>query len=309
MPYYRSLDELSLEGAWVTIGSFDGVHRGHQAILNKLVQGAHAVGKPAVVVTFFPHPAIVLRGLQGPFYLNTPEERAGLMTEIGIDHVVTLTFNRDLASRTAEDFMSDLADHLHLNRLVVGHDFALGRGRAGDVHELRHLGEGLGYEVEVISAATINSQLISSTRIRDLITQGQVNEAALLLGRWYSIAGRVIHGDGRGRQIGIPTANLSIWSERIMPARGVYATLAWIRNRAVPAVSNIGLRPTFETNTTLARVETHLLDTEEDLYGVELKLEFIKFLRSEQRFPSARALLDQIHLDIQNAREVLPYVP
>ena len=309
MQYYRSLDELSLEGAWVTIGAFDGVHRGHQAILNTLVQGAHASGKPAVVVTFFPHPAIVLRGLQGPFYLTSPEERAQLMTEIGIDHVVTLTFNRELASHTAEDFMTELADHLHLSRLVVGHDFALGRGRAGDVHELRHLGEGLGYEVDVISAATINSLLVSSTRIRDLIAQGQVNEAALQLGRWYSIAGRVIHGDGRGRQIGIPTANLSIWSERIIPARGVYATLAWIHNQAIPAVANIGLRPTFETNTTLARVETHLLDTEEDLYGMELKLEFIKFLRPEKRFPSVRALVDQIQLDIQNAREVLPYVP
>lgn len=309
MQHHRSLDSVSLTGAWVTIGSFDGVHRGHQTLLNHMVEGAHAAGEPAVVVTFFPHPAIVLRGLQGPFYLTSPEERARLMAENGVDHVITLPFTHELAGQSAEDFMTNLADHLRLTRLVVGYDFALGRGRVGNIHTLRDLGEGLNYEVDVITPTSIHDELISSTRIRDLLTKGQFSEATLLLGHWYSTSGRVVHGDGRGGQIGIPTANLALWNEQILPARGVYASLAWIHNQAVPSVTNIGVRPTFENHTGSARVEAHLLDFHEDLYGEELRLDFVKFLRPEQRFPSVRALLDQIQQDIQNAREVLPYVP
>lgn len=308
MQHHRSLDGISLTGAWVTIGSFDGVHRGHQTLLNHMVEGAHAAGEPAVVVTFFPHPAIVLRGLQNPFYLTSPEERARLMAENGVDHVITLPFTHELAGQSAEDFMTHLADHLRLTRLVVGYDFALGRGRVGNIHTLRDLGEGLNYEVDVITPTSIHDELISSTRIRDLLTKGQFSEVTLLLGHWYSTSGRVVHGDGRGGQIGIPTANLALWSEQILPARGVYASLAWIHNQAIPAVTNIGVRPTFENHTGNARVEAHLLDFHEDLYGEELRLDFVKFLRPEQRFPSVRALLDQIQQDIQNAREVLPYV-
>ncbi len=309
MQHFRGLEDVHLQGAWVTIGSFDGVHRGHQTVLNYLVQNAHAVQQPAVVVTFYPHPAVLLRGLQGPFYLTHPDERARLMADLGVDVVVTLPFNAELAALSADDFMSNLADHLHLNRLVVGYDFALGRGRSGNLHTLRNLGETLEYEVEAIPSTDIKELPVSSTRIRELITQGQVSDAALLLGRWYNISGRVVHGDGRGGKIGIPTANLAAWDEQILPARGVYATLAWIDNQAYASVTNIGLRPTFETDAAVGRVETHLLDFQEDLYGMDLRLEFIKFLRPEQRFPSAAALIEQIQNDIHSAREVLPYVP
>lgn len=205
--------------------------------------------------------------------------------------------------------MNELADHLHLSRLVVGYDFALGRGRAGNIHTLRHIGESLDYEVDLISAATIKDQLVSSTRIRELISLGQVSEAAEQLGRWYRLSGKIIHGDGRGGQIGIPTANVAVWPEQVLPARGVYATLAWNHQDAVPSVTNIGLRPTFQSTSNLSRVEAHLLDFDEDLYGTEMRLDFVKYLRPEQRFPSAGALLDQIKQDILNAREVLPYVP
>jgi riboflavin kinase / FMN adenylyltransferase len=308
MQHYRSLDDVHLQGAWVTIGSFDGVHRGHQAVLNRLVQSACAAQQPAVVVTFFPHPSVVLRGLQGPFYLTSPDERARLMAELGIDVVVTLPFDLQLASLSADDFMAEIADHLHLSHLVVGYDFALGRARSGNVHTLRHIGETYNYEVDAIASTDIQDQPVSSTRIRELINKGQVSDAALLLGRWYSVTGQVVHGDGRGGKIGIPTANLSVWSEQILPMRGVYATLAWVNNRPFPAVTNIGLRPTFETNPTLSKIETHLLDFNEDLYNMDLRLDFVKFLRPEQRFPSVQALIDQIQQDIISAREVLPYV-
>ena len=309
MQHHRSLDDLKLSRAWTTIGSFDGVHRGHQVILNHLVKGAHSTDAPSVVVTFYPHPAVVLRDLQDPFYLSTPDERAELLADFGIDHVITLPFSHEMAKLSAEDFMVLLQDHLGLARLVVGDNFALGRGRNGDIHTLRHLGEGLGYEVDVIPPALLNDQIISSTRIRELVSTAQVSDAAALLGRWYRVSGKVVHGDGRGRLIGIPTANVSFWQEQIVPARGVYACLAWINKKAVPAVTNIGLRPTFEVNNLVSRIETHLLDFNEDLYDMELRLDFIKFLRPEKRFPSVDALVEQIHIDIQNAREVMPYVP
>lgn len=309
MQHHLSLEDVALEGAWVTIGSFDGVHRGHQAIINQLVHGAHAAGQPAVVVTFFPHPVVVLRGVHGPIYLTSDDERARLLADLGVDHVITHTFDQELASQTAQQFMQTLVDHLRLARLVVGFNFALGRDRQGDIPTLRQMGETLGYTVEVVAPTEINGQAISSTRIRQLITQGQVSEATQLLGRWYRLSGRVVHGDGRGHTIGIPTANLSIWPERVVPSLGVYATLASIHNHRVPAVTNIGLRPTFETNPVLPRIESHLLDYSEDLYDMELQLDFVKFLRSEQRFSSPTALIDQIHQDILNAREVLPYVP
>lgn len=309
MQHHLSLADLSLDGAWVTIGSFDGVHRGHQVILNQMVHGAHAAGRPAVVVTFFPHPVVVLKGIQGPIYLTSDEERTRLLADLGVDHVVTLAFDQELASQTAGQFMQNLADHLHLSRLIVGYDFALGHGRQGNIPTLRQLGADLGYEVEVIAPSEINGGAVSSTRIRQLISQGQVVEATQLLGRWYRLSGKVVHGDGRGRSIGIPTANLSVWSERVIPATGVYATLASIHGHSIPSVTNIGLRPTFEANAALPRIEAFLIDYDEDLYGMNLQLDFIKFLRPEQRFSSPNALIEQIHQDILNAREVLPYVP
>ena len=309
MQHHHSLDGLNLSNAWTTIGSFDGVHRGHQVILNHVVRGAHSAGSPAVVVTFYPHPAVVLRSLQEPFYLTTPDERARILTELGIDHVVTLPFSHEIARLTAEEFMLLLSNHLGLDHLIVGNNFALGRKRSGDIPTLRELGKSLGYEVEVLSPALVNDQMISSTRIRERVNEGQVTEAAALLGRWYRVGGKVVHGDGRGRLIGIPTANVAFWPEQVVPARGVYACLAWIHNKAVPAVTNIGLRPTFEVDNLVTRIETHLLDFNEDLYDMDLQLDFIKYIRPEMRFPSADALIEQIHNDIRSAREVLPYVP
>ncbi len=309
MQHHSSFDELNLEGSWVTIGSFDGVHRGHQAILTSLVQGAHTAGLPAVVVTFHPHPAVVLKKLQGPYYLTAPEERAELLAELGVDHVVTLPFTLEIAAQTAQQFMENLQRAVRLKMMLVGYDFALGRGREGDIPMLRALGQSMGYRLEVVSPSSVNGQVVSSTRIRQLVYQGQVSEAAGLLGRWYGLRGKIVHGDGRGRTIGLPTANLAVPVERVIPARGVYACLAWIHGELRPAVTNIGVRPTFTANVEIPRVEAHLLDFNEDLYGMEMRLDFVKFLRPEQRFSSSNTLLDQIRQDILHAREVLPYVP
>lgn len=308
MQHLRGLDTVQLEGSWVTIGAFDGVHLGHQSIIKRLTEGAHNQGLPAVVITFFPHPSKVLRGNGTPFYLTSPEERAAILAGLQVDLTITLTFDKELASHSADEFISLLAQHLGLKRLLVGHDFALGRGREGNFEVLGRLGEKYGYILEGLEPFTVQGEVVSSSRIRELISAGSVALAAQYLGRRYSVEGKVVPGDGRGRTIGIPTANLDVWHERLIPGRGVYATLAEVGGNFYPSVTNVGLRPTFENQAPSLRVETHLLDLSQDLYGSDVRLEFVDYLRTEQRFPSVQALVDQIHTDIDKAREVLPDV-
>ncbi len=296
-------------GAWVTIGSFDGIHRGHQAILAPMVSGAHATGVPAVMITFHPHPVVVLRGNSEPIYLNSPEERAHLAGKLGVDIVVTLEFNRALANLTAEEFISQLKSALGMSTLWVGDDFALGRNRQGDLPVLRQLGEKYGYSLRVVEKVTGNGpdERVSSSRIRELLRDGQVASAAQLLGRPYAIEGPVVQGDGRGRGLGFPTLNVSYWSSKIIPLYGVYATWTWVGERRLPSVTSVGVRPTFVDVPTAPRIEAFLIDHAENLYGTVVKVEFLELLRPELKFDSAKALIDQMILDTQNAREVLAH--
>lgn len=305
MLHHTSLQDLHLQDAWLTIGSFDGVHKGHQAILHKLIAGAHAAGAPAVVLTFYPHPSIVLRGRSGPFYLTSPEERARLLGELGVDRVITLTFDQELASQTARQFVQAMCDHLGLRHLYVGHDFALGRGRQGDLPFLQNLGNEMGFSVNVMHPIRSQGQVISSSRIRAALLEGDVRQANAMLGRRYPVSGEVVAGDGRGRTIGIPTANLDIWPERLLPRSGVYACLAGVDGQIRRAVVNIGVRPTFENQETLPRLEAHLLDYAGDLYGKDMTIFFVSRLRDEQRFSSFQDLVTQIHADIQRAKKIL----
>ncbi len=305
MQHFTSLEPLHLSGAWVTIGAFDGVHRGHQALLRAFVTEAHAHAAPAVVVTFYPHPAEVLGNRPNPFYLSTPEEKAALIAGLGADVLITHPFNRQVARRRARDFMEDLQAHLGLRRLWVGYDFALGRNREGDIPALRRLGEALGYTLHVVEAYRLDGEVVSSSRIRKALAQGEVALAGRLLGRPYAVPGEVVPGDGRGRLLGFPTANLAVWPRRMMPAAGVYACWAETAAGTHPAVVNLGVRPTFEPHPAAPRLEAHLLDFSGDLYGQTLTLHFIARLRPEQRFPSAEALAAQIARDVAAARETL----
>ncbi len=306
MQHYLSLEPVKLEGTWLTIGSFDGVHLGHKQIVKNLVKSAHAQADPAAVVTFFPHPAVVL-GKGNGGYLTTPEERAELLGELGVDVIVTMTFTREVASLSALEFMQLLKEHFGLRRLMIGYDFALGKGREGNFERLREIGKELGYEVGAYEPVKIDGVLVSSSQIRKLLREGQVEEASQLLGRRYAVSGAVVHGDGRGKQIGVPTANLDYWRERVMPASGVYATWAWIDGERHPSVSNLGLRPTFEAVPAVPQLEAHLLDYNQDLYGRTVRLEFVSRLRPEVKFNSVEALIDQINHDKQMAREVLEH--
>ncbi len=303
MQHFRSLDQVNLQNAWATIGMFDGVHRGHQAILTALVQAAHAAGEPAIVVTFSPHPAVVLRGVPDSICLTTPEERAALIGDLGVDAVLTLTFDRELASRTAEEFLQPLCQQIHLHQLWVGEDFALGRNRQGDLPALRQIGEALGYQLHVISEITQSGARISSSQIRQFIQSGKVAEANQQLGRAYSLSGTVVHGDGRGHGLGIPTANLGVDACKLLPANGVYATWAVLDDQRFESATNIGVRPVF--NGTERRVEALLLDHMGNLYDQPLRLEFVEYLRPETDFPSVDALLAQIQRDTQQAKLIL----
>ena len=305
MQHFFALDNVRLEGVWLTIGSFDGVHRGHQEIIRSLTAEAHQHGASAVVLTFFPHPAEVLRGRDFPFYLTTPEEKAEILGDLGVDVVITHPFNREVAATPAAEFMNQLHRHLGMRHLKVGHDFALGRNRTGDAQALSEIGETLGYTVEQIPPFLWDDQVVSSSRIRFLLGAGQVAEAAELLGRSFSITGQVVLGDQRGRTIGFPTANLDPWQMRAIPAAGVYVCRTAVDGITYDAVTNIGVRPTFEANPVPPRVEAHLLDFNGNLYGSSLKLEFIQRLRGEQRFTSVNELINQIHRDVEATRQIL----
>lgn len=304
MQHYHSIAEVSLQDSWLTIGVFDGVHRGHREIIRKLTAGAQEAGAPAVVLTFDPHPAVVLGGGEVKC-LTTPDERAGLLAALGVAAVITQPFDLALAGLSAREFMSQLRSHLGLKQLLIGYDFALGKGREGNAARLSELGVEMGYRLEVVPAVSDESGVISSTEIRKLVAVGNVAEAAKLLGHPYGLHGPVIHGDGRGRALGIPTANIDYPRIKIIPPNGIYACWAYIGQEKFPAMVNIGINPTFTPEKQIPNVEAYLLDFDRDLYGRDLRLEFVDRLRDEVRFSSVAALLEQIRQDVARGREIL----
>ncbi len=307
MQTVTSLEALRLtQPACLTVGAFDGVHRGHQALIGELVRHAHATGRAAVVITFYPHPSVFLRGRRPSFYLSTPEEKAEHLRALGVDAVVTHTFDAAFAAITAEDYVAQLVRQARLSELWCGEDFALGHNRVGNVAYLRAAGERLGFAVQVRTPVLEDGEIISSTRIRQCLRDGAVEQAARALGRPFRLSGQVVAGAQRGRTLGIPTANLAISEERAFPATGVYACRAhWDGATPQSAVTNIGFRPTFNSSTPTLTVEAHLLDYSGDLYGRELTLDFVARLRPEMKFPGVDALVAQIRADIATARRLL----
>lgn len=304
MLHYRSLEEVTLPGSWLTVGVFDGVHRGHQQIIHKLAAGAHANGLPAVVLTFDPHPAKVF-GRGDIKLLTLPGERARLLGEYGVDVVITQTFDRALADTSAFDFMQRLKTQLGLEHLILGYDSTLGKDREGNAARLTEIGLELGYAVETVSALGDESGVISSTEIRKLVTVGKVEEAARLMGHPYRLQGLVSHGDQRGRGIGFPTANLEYAREKVMPAGGIYACWAQIGDEKYMAAVNLGTNPTFTPDKQTLNVEAYLLDFNRDIYGEMMRLEFAARLRDEMKYDSVEALIRQIRLDVEQTRTIL----
>ncbi|MGH2535849.1 MAG: riboflavin biosynthesis protein RibF [Candidatus Promineifilaceae bacterium] len=285
---------------YLAIGVFDGVHRGHQALLADMAAAARAAGARPAALTFFPHPSAVISGRSGRFYLCALEERIRLLGQTGVELVVNQPFDQALRQTSARDFVAQLRAALDLRQLW-GASFSLGYRREGDLAYLQALGPELGFEVRPYDRLVEwAGRPVSSSRIRDALTAGELDEVAGCLGRPYHLRGRVVRGDGRGRTIGVPTANLKLWDELLLPANGVYATLAEVDGRRYPAATNIGHRPTVDGQS--LSVEAHLLDFDADLYGRELELEFVRRLREERKFPGLDALVAQIRADIEATR-------
>lgn len=304
MKHFHSLEEVSLQHSWLTVGVFDGAHRGHQQIIRRLVEGAREKNLPAVVLTFDPHPSKVF-GRGEIKLLTLPNERAEILGKMGVDIVITHPFNREVANITAFDFMQRLKSHIGLDHLILGYDSALGKDREGNIPRLTEIGLELGYAVETVSAVSDESGVISSTAIRKLVTVGKIEEAAKLMGRPYCLRGRVIRGDQRGRTIGFPTANLNYEVDKLIPASGIYACWAYLGNEKHKAAVNIGTNPTFTPDKKIMSVEAYLLDFDRDIYDKDLQLEFVTRLRDELKFDSVNALIAQIEEDVEKARQIL----
>lgn len=288
----------------MTLGNHDGVHLGHRALLAAARERAGREGLAVTAVTFDPHPSVVLAPDRAPPLLTTMARRRELLLALGADEVTVLRFDRELASTSPEAFAEEvLVGRLAAESVVVGPDFRFGRGRAGDVAALGALGAAHGFDVITVPPVTLDGEAVSSTRVRAALARGEVREAARLLGRVHDVDGSVVRGDGRGRSIGVPTANLDC-DPILLPADGVYAVVVRVHGERelLRGVANLGVRPTFAAGRS---VEVHLFDVDRDLYDARVRVGFVERLRAEQRFDGVEALKAQIARDAERARASL----
>ena len=287
----------------LALGNFDGLHRGHMKIIDRVRQRAGERGGTPAAMTFEPHPPRVLRPDKAPSLLMTREQKIEALGRSGMQGVALVTFTRELSLWDPETFVKTvLVDWLHVVEVWVGANFLFGHDRAGTFSVLRTLGMRHGFRAEKIDPVRYKDFVVSSTRVRRLVSEGRVDEAGALLGHHYFIDGDVVAGAGRGREIGVPTANLLTVNE-LVPPGGVYATLATVDGVVFPSVTNIGLRPTFG-DVTAPVIETHLLNVERDLYGRSVRLSFVQRMRDERAFPDVDALRAQIDADVRSARRL-----
>jgi riboflavin kinase/FMN adenylyltransferase len=285
----------------VSIGNFDGVHIGHQAVIRQLRQFASRMGLPAVVMIFEPQPLEYFAPQTAPARLTGFRDKLIWLKQEAIDRVVCLKFQDSLARLSADEFIRRLlVEGLDVKHLVVGDDFRFGRGRTGDFSMLKESGKHYGFEVVATETLTVNGHRVSSSRIRDLLAAGEMDEAAVLLGRAYNISGRIVHGDKRGRELGFPTANILLKRNKT-PLLGVYAVRVYgLDEEPLQGVVNIGTRPVFDGTRLL--LEVHILDFNGDIYGSHIRVDFLKFLRREQKFTTVAELQAQVSRDIAAAR-------
>jgi riboflavin kinase/FMN adenylyltransferase len=290
-------------GPVLTLGNFDGVHRGHQAIFKNVIARAREIGGTSIAFTFEPHPLKVLAPERSPKLLNTFHGKMRLIAAAGIDVVICANFTRAFADQNPEDFAREvLYEKIGVTEVYVGYDYAFGRGREGSIESLKKMGQVCGFHVGVVEAVQVNGITVSSSMIRDMISTGRVDEAAKFLDRFYSIEGEVVHGAHRGQALGFPTANLRT-SNELLPAFGVYAVTAEIDCHLHKGVASIGVRPTFDAGP--VSIEVYLFDVKGELYGKQMEVSFVQRLRGEEKFPDADALVRQIQQDVKNAEVVL----
>lgn len=312
-PVLHSIEEWRAEFAGarrrtvLTVGNFDGVHRGHQEILRKVRERAVSGGDISAVLTFYPHPARVLRPAQAPALLMTLDQRLRAIAEMGIDAAFVLHFDAELANLAAEDFVSRfLVETMRAKSVLVGDNFRFGHRQAGDIGLLSVLGTKWNFEVVIEPPVIENGVIVSSTLIRNAVHDGRVEDASRLLGRPFALAGEIRTGTGQGRKLVVPTLNLAT-QEQILPANGVYATKVLIEGKVYSAATNVGIRPTFDG--TRVTVESHLLDFSDNLTSGKMEVRFHARLREERKFPGPEALREQVLKDIEQARAYFRLLP
>ena len=311
MEVHQFLDSLVFETPTVvTLGTFDGLHLGHQKIISDVVGETRERGAESVVVTFDRHPAELLRPENVPYFLTSFEDKVSLIADCGIDHLLVIPFNQKESERSAEDFVREiLIGKLSTELLIVGHDVHFGNDREGNFGFLEQIAEQLDFEirkVDPVMRSKDDSEAISSTAIRRALRGGEVESATQMLGRPYSISGEVVYGDQRGRTIGFPTANLVLSSDLAWPADGVYAGIfTRTDGSSHKCAINVGRRPTFYEHADTSLVEAHLLDFDDDLYGEICAVSFLHFLRSEKRFDGIDSLVEQLKDDVARTRSLL----
>jgi riboflavin kinase/FMN adenylyltransferase len=307
MKLVHSLPELASVGArcCLAIGTFDGVHLGHQQVIRQSVMNARQHGAQAVVITFDAHPATIVAPDRVPPMICSLAQKLRAIESLGVDATLLLAFDRAFSQQPAEPFIRSLVAACgHVHSICVGARFTFGHRRSGDVELLRRLGAELGFAVHGLASVALDGEPVSSTRIRESIRAGNLDAAAQMLGRAYALAAPVVRGDQVGRKIGFPTANLDV-TGRAIPPNGVYAALARHGEKTFPVALNIGTRPTLNANTPQLRVEAHLLGFSGELYGEELEITFVEKIRDELRFPNLDALKSQIARDINRVKAIL----
>ena len=286
----------------LTLGVFDGLHLGHQRIMQTVVSRAKTIGAIPTAITFDPHPRAVLQPENAPPLLQTLDQRLGAFEVLGIEQAIIIRFNRDFAATNAEDFLRDIVfERLKAQEVYLGKGFAFGKGRAGNIDLLRKISSELGFFADEVEEVTLRGQRISSSRIRQLLVAGKVNLARVMLGRPYGIEGRVVRGQQRGRTIGFPTANLQTVN-RVIPKNGVYITATLIEGAWWRSITNIGIRPTFE-NQAQPTIETYILDWSGNLYGDVIRVRFLHRIRDERKFGGIEELKTQIQKDLRRAKK------
>jgi riboflavin kinase / FMN adenylyltransferase len=307
MQILRSIPELSrLSGPlFLAIGVFDGVHRGHQAVISTSAKHAQSENGTPVVVTFDPHPMKVLRPSEAPHLLTATQHKIRLIRDLSVQHLLIIKFDKAFAATPPEDFVHQLVTHSKpLREICVGHEWSFGKGRRGNLTLLRKLGAQFDFQVVGIPAVTLaNGEPVSSTAIRHAVEGGHLGKAAEMLGREYTILGTVVRGENLGKKIGFPTANLSAHSEQF-PPNGVYFAQATLDGIAYPGVVNLGYRPTVSTVEAKRVLEIYLLDFDHDIYGKDIEVRFVRYLRPERKFENLDALARQIESDVQQARQI-----
>ena len=289
----------------VTIGTFDGVHIGHQKIIQRLINVGKEKGLKSVVLTFFPHPRMVLHKNSDLKLLNTIDEREAILTSLGLDQMVIKTFTKEFSNLSAHEFVKKvLVESLHAKYIIIGYDHQFGKGRSANIDDLKIFGTEFGFDVEEISAQDVEDVSVSSTKIRTALQEGDIATANSYLGYPYFLSGMVVKGKGLGKQIGFPTANIKVAEDyKLIPKDGVYVVKASIKNYAVLGMMNIGTNPTVKGSQ--HSIEVHLFDFDSDIYDETIKIEFLERLRDEHKFESLELLKQQLNKDRVNSKKIL----